>query len=121
MLHLHLHHALTVLTFLQDPDYNQNAKAVGGMIAGMMGFFLIFRTRRLRLRDFPLLPHLHQGRHVRMALPPAAPVGYRSTHRAVHSRLRRVESRAGSDRPHRTCPPVYPPPPPPAFGAPPQV
>jgi uncharacterized membrane protein YhaH (DUF805 family) len=43
MLHLHLHHATSLLAAIaQQPDYDQQAKAMGGMIAGMMGFFLIF-------------------------------------------------------------------------------
>jgi hypothetical protein len=40
---LHPHHATSLLAVIaQQPDYDQQAKAMGGMIAGMMGFFLIF-------------------------------------------------------------------------------
>ncbi|WP_182277489.1 hypothetical protein [Granulicella sp. 5B5] len=43
MLHLHLHHATSLLAAIaQQPDYDQQAKAMGGMIAGMMGFILLF-------------------------------------------------------------------------------
>ena len=43
MLHMHLHHVTSLLTFVQDTDaVNQQAKAFGGMMAGMIGFFMLF-------------------------------------------------------------------------------
>lgn len=38
---LHPHHATSLLTFLAQQDYDQQSKALGGMIAGMMGFIAL--------------------------------------------------------------------------------
>ncbi len=41
MLHLHLHHATSLLAvFAQDTD--QQTRAIGGLMAGMMGFIMLF-------------------------------------------------------------------------------
>lgn len=43
MLHLHVHHATSLLAaIMQQPDYDQQTKAIGGMVAGMMGFIMLF-------------------------------------------------------------------------------
>jgi uncharacterized membrane protein YhaH (DUF805 family) len=40
---LHPHHVTSLLALLQDNDaVNQQAKAIGGMMAGMIGFFMLF-------------------------------------------------------------------------------
>jgi hypothetical protein len=121
MLHMHLHHATSLLAvFAQDPDYNTQAKAMGGMLAGFMGLIALFSLAMYAFLAFVFWRiFVKAGMSGALGLIALFPgLGFLVCVCILAFAEWNVVP-APTASPY--LPPTYPPPPPPAFQPPPQV
>ena len=120
MLHLHLHHATSLLAVIAQQDYDQQTKAIGGMVAGMMGFIML-----IMFAMYAFFAFLFWRIFVKAGM--AGPLGLLALVPGVGFIIALCVLAFGEWRvvPAPTAspylPPSYPPPPPPAFQTPPQA
>jgi hypothetical protein len=117
---LHLHHATSLLAVVLQQDYDPQTKAIGGMVAGMMGLVFLFSAV-----IYGFLAFVFWRIFVKAGM--AGPLGLIALFPGLGFLICLCILAFGDWKvvPVVTAspylPPSYPPPPPPAFQAPPQV